>query len=197
MPAGRPQFFNHQLNIYQWRYEPKLWSFTARGVYPREKMFQGCKVLDVCCGNGSYSYLFFSDIAGCVDAIDKDVNALAFARKNFALKNINYLEVDVIKDKFPSVDYDFIVMNAAISYFDEYEIDILLQKVAASGKDSMVLFGMTPVSNNYVDHKKEFSDSTDLEKVLGRYFGRVDIKIVDEGSGKSMYFSACEPNRKM
>ena len=46
-------------------------------------MFDKCKVLDVCCGDGSYSYMFFSDIAGHIDAIDNDEYALQYAKNTF------------------------------------------------------------------------------------------------------------------
>jgi len=159
-------------------------------------MFQGCRVMDVCCGNGSYSYLFFSDIAGCVDAIDKDSNALAFARNHFAAENINYLQIDVLNENFPSSNYDVIVLNAAISYFNDDQINLILKKIVDSGKDAMLFFGMTPETNNYIDHKTEFSNPSELEQVLNRYFAQVEIKVIEESTGRSIYFRACKPNMR-
>jgi SAM-dependent methyltransferase len=193
MAYGRPQFFNHQLNLYLWLKDPKQWAFTARGVYPRERMFFGCKVLDLCCGDGSYSYLFFSDIAGRIDAVDNDLTALDFARKNYRLKNLVFYHLDIIKAPLPASDYDFIIWNAAISYFDEKETHAILSKIITVGSDNFRLYGVTPITVGYVDHKKEFSSPEELEQLLSKYFNNVDIKVIDELSVKNMYFCASAP----
>lgn len=191
---GRPQFFNHQLNLYLWLHDPKQWAFTPRGVYPREKMFPGCKILDLCCGDGCYSYLFYSDIAGSIDAVDKDQTAIKFARKCYAADNLSFHHLDILKYPLPSSGYDFIIWNAAISYFDENEIHGILRKIVSSGAEGFRLFGVTPITLGYADHKKEFGSAGELEHLLGQYFNSVDVKIIDELSVKNMYFCASAPH---
>ncbi len=97
-----------------WRFDTSRWSFTACGVYAIEKMFPGCKVLDLCCGNATYSYLFFSDIAGRVDAIDNDLEAITYAKRFNNKITINYFKFDTLNEPFPNSDYDIIVWNAGI-----------------------------------------------------------------------------------
>lgn len=190
---GRPQFFNHQLNLYRWLNDPSQWAFAPRGVYPREKMFSGCRVLDLCCGDGSYSYLFFSDIAGSIDAVDNDPTAIRFAAKNYRAGNLAFHRLDILQAPLPSSGYDFIVWNAAISYFDEQEIHVVLGKITAAGAPGFRLFGVTPITLGYADHKKEFSSAEELEQLLGKHFKLVDVKIIDELGVKNMYFCASEP----
>ena len=187
---GRPQFFKHQINIGRWPLEPERWSFSARGVYSRENMFEKCKVLDVCCGDGSYSYMFFSDIAGHIDAIDNDEYALQYAKKYFSKEIINYQLVDIINHPIPSSGYDFIVWNAAICYFEDHEIDLILRKFIDAGGPKMILTGMLPKSNGWVDHKTEFNKAEEVKELLLRFFKLVDIKEVLEGQSSTFYFKA-------
>ena len=191
MVNGRPQYFNHQINLYNWIYEPREWAFTARGVYAREKMFPGCMVLDLCCGDGSYSYLFFSDIAGTIDAVDADQTAINHAQRYYSSRaNIKYHRLDVIKDIFPSTGYDFVVWNAAIGYFDMRDIHTILQKIVRSGKPNMYLCGITPLATGYVDHKTEFNDADELRALLMQYFTTVHLQQIDEITIKNVYFHA-------
>jgi SAM-dependent methyltransferase len=187
---GRPQFFKHQINIGRWPLEPSRWSFSARGVYSRENMFNQCKVLDLCCGDGSYSYLFFSDIAGHIDAVDNDEYALSYARKYFSIPSIKYHLLDIINQPIPSSEYDFIVWNAAICYFEKDEINKILEKLVDAGKPTMILTGMLPKSNGWVDHKTEFSNAKEVQSLLFRFFTSVDIKEVIEGQSITFYFNA-------
>ncbi len=190
---GRPQFFKHLINLGRWPLQPTRWSFAARGVYAREGMFKGCKVLDLCCGDGSVSYLFFSDIAGHVDAVDNDRYAIAYARRYFRSPVIDYLQVDIVSREFPSGGYDFVVWNAAICYFSEPDIRRILAKIVAAGKPTMRLAGMLPRANNWIDHKTEFADRNAVAALLGSYFGSVEVREVDEVTGTTFYFQAGAP----
>jgi hypothetical protein len=44
---GRPRYFRYLIDLRRWPYEPFRWSFTGSGVYAREYMIEGCKVLDL------------------------------------------------------------------------------------------------------------------------------------------------------
>lgn len=198
---GRPKFFKHQINLSHWRFEPFRWSFTARGVYAREHMFKGCVVLDLCCGDGSYSYLFFSDIAGKIDAIDNDPYALAYAKRFYTTPIIYFHKINIVEQKLPSSSnfYDVVIWNAAISYFSESEIRTILNKTIKAGKSSMVLCGMLPKGFGYVDHLFEFQTSDLVVKFLQEYFSTVSIKEVSEMTNNgtqpniSFYFCASNP----
>jgi SAM-dependent methyltransferase len=190
---GRPQFFKHQIDLSRWPLEPYRWSFSARGVYAREEMFEGCKVLDLCCGDGSYSYLFFSDIAGAIDAVDRDTHAIAYARHQFGDPKIHYHEIDIVSQHLPSTDYDFVIWNAAICYFDPDEIRLIVGKIIAAGKAGMKLRGMLPKANGWIDHKTEFPDRGSVERFLRQYFETVAVREVVEGSAVSFYFQASVP----
>lgn len=188
--SGQPQFFKHQLNLALWRSEPARWSFTARGVYARGPMFRGCSVLDLCCGDGSTSYLFFSDIAGHIDAVDNDTNSLKYARRNHAAPAISYHQIDIISSPLPARRYDFVVWNAAICYFAEADIRSILEKIVGVGTEKMVFSGMLPKASGYIDHKTEFEDRESVEALLKTYFDTVTVFDVDEISTRTFYFRA-------
>jgi SAM-dependent methyltransferase len=190
---GRPQFFKHLINLGRWASEPSRWSFTARGVYAREIMFSNCKVLDLCCGDGSYSYLFFSDIAAKIDAVDNDPQAIAYARKYNSAPVISYHRLNIITDALPGSDYDVVVWNAAICYFSEAEIRGILQKIVCAGSARLRLAGMLPKANGWIDHKTEFEDSKSVARLLHDYFETVAMTDVDEVSVVSFYFKASRP----
>jgi SAM-dependent methyltransferase len=190
---GRPQFFKHQINLCRWPSEPARWSFTARGVYAREGMFRNCRVLDLCCGDGSYSHLFFADIASKIDAVDNDPRAIAYARRYNSSPVISHHKLDIVAAPFPGTDYDIVVWNAAICYFSEQEIRGILGKIVSAGGPALKLTGMLPKANGWVDHKTEFEDSESVARLLREYFKVVSIKDVDEVSAVTFYFQASVP----
>jgi SAM-dependent methyltransferase len=190
---GRPQFFKHSMNLAHWPFDPARWAFAARGVHPREAMRRGCRVLDLCCGDGAYSRLFFADIAGHVDAVDLDRHAIAYARRYHAARNIVYRELDIVQQPFPANDYDIVVWNAAICYFTESDIRAILKKIVAASRPEMCFFGMLPRANGWIDHRTEFADTNAVEAFLGDYFSKVAVREVDEGAAVTFYFVASAP----
>jgi|GEM_PF-2321472 len=194
--TGMPLFFKHQINFNVWRFNPAEWAFTLRGVKARELMFANCKVLDMCCGDGSYSYLFFSDIGSVVDAVDYDRSAIAYAKKYYKKSNVNYQEINIIEQSLPSSDYDVVVWNAGICYFTMEQIHLILKKIINSGKPDVKLCGMLPKANGHADHKTEFEHPADLKKIFDNYFNDINIKEIIEGNNANIvtfYFNASNP----
>ena len=190
---GRPQFFKHEINLSRWRFDPQRWSFAARGVYARERMFRGCSVLDLCCGDGSNAYLFFSDIAGHIDAVDNDDTSLAYARRYHAATTITYHKINIVTHSLPTRGYDIVVWNAAICYFTEMEIRLILEKIVRVGSENMEFCGMLPIASGYSDHKTEFPDLASVEALLKSFFSIVTVLEVDEISTRTFYFRALKP----
>jgi SAM-dependent methyltransferase len=152
--------------------------------------------LDLCCGDGSYSFLFFSDIAGHIDAVDIDSRAIAYAMKYRASPVISYCELDVLRQPLPNTEYDVVVWNAAICYFYEKDIKAILQKIANAGKRSMQFSGMLPRANGHPDHKTEFEDRRSVAALLRQFFDNVQVHEVDEGQVVTFYFQASDPLRR-
>jgi 2-polyprenyl-3-methyl-5-hydroxy-6-metoxy-1,4-benzoquinol methylase len=91
-----PSHFKHEINLYNWIYDTSNVEFIEWGAIPRMFISRGDNVLDLCCGDGSNAYLFFSDISENIDAIDYDKEALKYAHKYYKKNNINYLCEDLL-----------------------------------------------------------------------------------------------------
>ena len=70
------------------------------------------RVLDIGCGVGIISLLLARDFDIKVTAIDKQARAVEFAKRNFALNNIeaDVYEMDITKE-LPDGEFDYIVSN--------------------------------------------------------------------------------------
>jgi SAM-dependent methyltransferase len=189
---GRPQFFKHNVNLVCWPFEPERWAFTARGVFARANMNRGCRVLDLCCGDGTYSKFYFSDIANFVDAVDSDHYAIKYARQFHSVVNVNYHELDIVNEAFPSNKYDLFVWNAAICYFNVSEIQIVIEKIIKASASGALFVGMCPKANGWIDHKTEFVDSKALKCYLGQFYANVTVREIEDTLTTSLYFQASE-----
>lgn len=189
---GRPKFFKHSINMAYWPFDSSRWTFSARGVYAREYVNYESKVLDLCCGDGAYSYLFFSDIAKKVDGVDADKYAIEYARKYHAATNVDYHQLDIVMQEFPDKNYDLVVWNSAICYFSKSEIELIINKIVNASNPGAFLIGVCPVANGWADHKTEFGDSSSLESYLRHFYAQVDVRKIQEKSTYSLYFRASQ-----
>jgi len=194
---GRPQFFKHAVDLASWPFEQSRWGFTARGVYARQIMHRGCKVLDICCGDGFYSSMFFSDVANKVDAVDFDAYAIDYARAYYRRANVEYYQLDITRQLFPSTNYDVVVWNAAICYFSKIDIRTIIYKIINATTPSGVLIGMCPCANGWVDHITEFTGAFELEQFLSQFYDEVLVREIDEGRAISLYFQASRPLKNL
>jgi len=112
-----PSNYKHEINLYNWIYNPSQVEFAEGGIFGRMLIHKDDNVLDICCGDGSYSYLFFSDISKRVDAIDYDREAIAYADKNYSKSNINFICHDLLKYSFKKNFYDVIIWRSGSAYF--------------------------------------------------------------------------------
>jgi methylase of polypeptide subunit release factors len=106
-PHPPPEWFDHRANLFRWS-ELRLPYWVERGAYSCEPMFSGCRVLDLCCGDGFYAYYFYSSIASRIDAVDRDPKAIRHAKKWHHHPNIQFVQLDAVSDAFPMAEYDVI-----------------------------------------------------------------------------------------
>jgi SAM-dependent methyltransferase len=175
-----PEWFDHLLDQYwRWRYtrNPMSWE---RGIFAALVMPEGCRILDLCCGGGFFSYHFYSSRAATIVAVDFDPQAIAHARRNWKARNIEFLCADIRTD-MPIGPFDTIVWNAAIEHFTLSEIIALLTAIKARLAPNGVLTGYTLVEKesgkSHPDHEYEFKSQHDLEDLLRPFF--VNVTVLD------------------
>ncbi len=170
-----PKFFKHSINFNSWRFDPSEWVWVLRGVKAREKMIQNSKTLDICCGDGSYSFFFYQDISSKIDAIDIDNNAIKYANYFYKHPKINFLKINILEEEFPDKNYDTFIWNAGICYFTIEEINFIIYKIISCGTKEMQLIGMLPKANGHIDHKTEFENSDLIKDLFTPHFEKIEI----------------------
>lgn len=188
---GRPQFFKHRINLAQWINGYSSWSFASRGTYARQQISKGSVVLDLCSGDGFYSYYFYRDVAKKIDAIDNDIDAINYSIKYHSAENIKYSKIDIVNEDFPSNTYDYVIWNAGICYFDEFQLDSLLIKIGKLNKN-IVLIGQLPKANSHPDHKMEFLSADAFSNFISKYFNKINvIEVSNDGVIDFMFTASC------
>ena len=189
-----PEWFDHRADLYRWA-ELRVPFWVERGVFSREVMFQGCRVLDLCCGDGFYPYYFYSGTASQIDAVDRDPTAIIHARKWHGHPTIRYVQQDLIADEFPDTDYDVITWDGAIEHFSLDEIRQVLQKcVKAMRTPYGVLNGYTIIARDsgksHPDHQHEFCSAEQLKNLLREFFPFVGTLETKYSERHNLYFRA-------
>jgi 2-polyprenyl-3-methyl-5-hydroxy-6-metoxy-1,4-benzoquinol methylase len=194
--VDHPVWFDHEIDACLW---PRNIFWVERGVFGRILMKPGCSVLDLCCGDGYYSDIWFSTIAGSIDACDNDADALRFACQKHANPKINYHRIDILNDSFPRPEYDVITWFEGIEHFSEAHIMHILRKADVALAGDGILIGSTPLieplgagkkSITNRQHDREFTSAQDLELVLKNVFANVQTWVSTHPQRTTCFFRA-------
>ena len=193
-----PEYFDHQLDLnYVW--QKKRFSYPIeRGVFSSFALSNEppySKVLDLCCGDGFYSYYFYSKRARSITAIDFDANAIKHAKKHYKADNIEFKLAD-IRDYIPNGPFDNIIWDAAIEHFTEIEIEKLMNRIKTVLSPNGILSGYT-IAANETDkqlhhHEYEFHDKSDLARFFKPYFRNIQILSTTYPDRSNLYFYASD-----
>jgi glycosyltransferase involved in cell wall biosynthesis/2-polyprenyl-3-methyl-5-hydroxy-6-metoxy-1,4-benzoquinol methylase len=193
-------FSDLQLTWYDHIYDhlggPENWHWLERGILASDHIRHGDRVLDLCCGDGTYSGIFFSPKAGLVDAVDINTDAIRVAQKRWSgRRNITFRVLDVLRDPFPHEQYEVVILNAALEYFSVEDGHRLLDKVSkllSTGRG--ILFGCTPIwegERSYGFGQRSLMTSIkELEEFLGKDFKDV-VVWKSRDAGRPLYFFKC------
>ena len=199
--VDNPEYFEHQMDLnYKWH--------ETRSAYPMERgVFSSFalkndspptgKTLDLCCGDGFYSYYFYSKRSESVVGIDFDPDAIKFARKNYKkAQNIKFVIGD-IRSNIPDGPFDNIVWDAAIEHFTELEIKNLMVRIKYVLKTDGSLSGYTIVEPEHGgkhlhQHEYEFHNKEDLARFLSPHFKNVQVFSTRYPDRTNLYFYASD-----
>jgi 2-polyprenyl-3-methyl-5-hydroxy-6-metoxy-1,4-benzoquinol methylase len=196
-----PQWFDHRADLYRWS-ELRVPFWVERGVYSREVMFEGCRVLDLCCGDGFYPYHFYSGIASHIDAVDWGSTAVAHARKWHSHPRITYSQMDIVADNWPETDYDVITWDGAIEHFSTDQTRTVLGKcVQALKAQGGILCGYTIIARgpdkSHPEHQHEFSSASELKERLNELFPSVGTIETEYPERHNIYFRAAFDSNRL
>jgi len=173
-----PDSFDQHIDLH-WKWgvthNPMSWE---RGIFGLLAMNPGCRLLDLCCGEGFYAQRFYSCRAGEIVAMDYDRRAIAKAQRQFAASNITYLCGD-IRTEMPQGPFDNVSWNAGIEYFTPSEINNILGNIKNRLAPEGVLSGYSILMSDStvpLDGQKYAAGSREAQgELLGRFFRNVTI----------------------
>jgi len=133
---------------------------------------QGTRVLELGCGTGYYTDVFYSPFASEIVAIDIDPRAVETARRMHQAKNIQY-EVMDFRQRLPAGPFDVVVWTPTIFAYTPEEIDGMMPRLReVMGKNGR-LCGFTCVEVEQAGPKILWHDMRSLAERLKRYFANV------------------------
>lgn len=191
-----PEFFEHKIGVF--------WSWTAsrrphfveRGAFNLLVMNQGCRVLELCCGDGFNAHHFYSIRAASVLSVDFDPKAINYARRNFKAPNVSY-EIADIRTQMPAGTFDNVIWDTAIEHFTESEIAAIMANIKRRLTSDGVLSGHTIVEQPdgkkmLVHHEYEFKSKEDLARFFTPHFKNVRVFETIYPERHNLYFWASD-----
>ena len=193
-----PEHFDHFIDMnFQWKRTRHAFPME-RGVFSSYALpgihgsIKG-NTLDLCCGDGFYSYYFYSLHSAKVVGIDFDPLAIWSAKKFNSAENTEYVIGD-IRNNIPDGPFDNIVWDAAMEHFTPSEIDGIMQNICRKLTPNGILSGYTikePESGKHLhQHEYEFHNKEDLASFLKPYFSKVQILETQYKQRTNYYFFA-------
>ena len=110
--------------------------FCGIGIKP------GKRILELCCGAGYYTDLFYSPFASEIVAVDLDPRAIEMAQQFHQCPNVRY-EVMDIRKTFPNGVFETVIWDGAIEHFTEAEIDSIMTNMRRAMTADACLLGYT------------------------------------------------------
>jgi len=172
--------------------------WLERAFYTLNKITSDSILLDLGCGDGVYSGVFYSSKAKRIVAVDKDKSAIEHAQKYYGKKNVNFICKDIEKWDFPEIKFDLILMFAVIEHFEASKGLVVLEKIGRSLKKGGVFFGSTPIFTkkgkiSNFEHQNEFISEESLKAFLLKRFNKVKIYNSNWPNRNECYFECQNP----
>jgi SAM-dependent methyltransferase len=138
---------------------------------------RGAEVLDAGCGVG-YGSAYLGGVARRVVGIDRDADAIAYARERYARPNVDFRVGDVLRLDVGDAEFDAVCSFETIEHVDD--ADAFVAELARVLRPGGVLVVSTPRAPETTAapenpfHRVELSRA-DFEALLRRFFGEVEL----------------------
>ena len=175
---GEPHFTDHAINFYNLfdgKVDQSVYGLT-RAMAAAEAVFDGAAVLDIGCGDGSFTKRFLAPKASHVDGIDIEPSAIAWASRLNGAPNVAYHLADAVRDPLPREQYDVAVFDGAIGHIGNADSDVLLGRIAKAIGDHGVFVGSESLGHEGSDHLQFFETLDALRAFLSPHFAHVRVK---------------------
>jgi 2-polyprenyl-3-methyl-5-hydroxy-6-metoxy-1,4-benzoquinol methylase len=153
--------------------------WLERVFFVLPKISVGDNILDVGCGDGMYSGVFYSEKAKSVLSIDANQDAINTANNRYKADNVKFLKKNILKWEIPENKYDIVIMFSVIEHLTASDGHRVLLKIKRSLKKDGIFYGSTPIVkklgvSNW-EHKNEFTSLKELRVFLEKVFTSVKI----------------------
>jgi len=134
-------------------------------------------VLDAGCGVG-YGTAHLAEVTASVVGVDRDEDAIAYARERYARPNVEFRVGDLLDLDLPAAFFDVVCSFETIEHLED--VDAFLAEVVRVLRPDGVFLVSTPrveettASPENPFHRLELSPS-DFEALLRRFFGEVEL----------------------
>jgi SAM-dependent methyltransferase len=132
----------------------------------------GSRILELGCGTGYYTDVFFSPFASEIVAIDIDPRAIETARRSHQAKNIRY-EVMDFRKTLPEGIFDVVVWTPTIFAYTPDEVHTFMTRLREVMRPNARLCGFTCIETSHRDPEALWYDMNSLAERLKRYFRNV------------------------
>ena len=156
-------------------------------------IFTGKKIIDIGCGDGTYSYELAQQKPALVVAIDPVENAVKAAAKKYKeVKNLRFECVDLYQMEIPQKPYDIAVLRGVLHHLHDLEKGIEIACKLAKKILVMEPNGYNPVlkiiektSRYHIEHGEQSFAPATLRWIFKKYGGTV---VFDEFIGLVPFF---------
>lgn len=194
--VDNPEYFDHEIDLnYYWPATRNSLPME-RGVWSSFALKEGGSTLDLCCGDGFYSKMFYSLRSSTVTALDFDPEAIRWAKRNHKAPNVTYILGDIRSD-IPDGPFDNIIWDAAVEHFTPKEIAALVARIKMVLSPGGIVSGYTIVEADHGEkhlhqHEYEFHDKEDLARFFAPHFKNVEVFQTVYPSRTNLYFYATD-----
>ena len=156
---------------------PGTWRAVERGIIGASFLRPHSRLLDLCCGDGTFDRYYFAPLCAEVVAVDRDPSAIHLASRVNRHPKIRWIAADVATEVLPGSDYHAVFMFASLQYFTLDDAVRVMNGVAAALLPGGVFVGSVPeeVHANQGKGDKSGWNEGELKAFLKQHFDEATV----------------------